>query len=231
MYVVEEGEGQVVVFLHGWGGSSASFSFVASAFRRTYRVLRPDLPGFGESPAPDSAWSAFDYADAVKRELDRRLVRRAVFVCHSFGGRVGIALAVRYPELVRALVLTDSAGIRPRLTLARKRAIARYRRDKKRGRRSECGSTDYREASPALRPTFVRIVNEDLTDDLGKIVCPTLLVWGRTDTDTPPAMAKRMRRRITDSGLVFLEGGHFAYVEQADTYVRVLDRFLSEVYA
>ncbi|MDQ3940019.1 MAG: alpha/beta hydrolase, partial [Actinomycetota bacterium] len=89
-------------------------------------------------------------------------------------------------------------------------------------------SQDYRDAGE-LRPTFVRVVNEDYAELLPRVVSSTLLMWGTEDTSTPVTHARRMERLIPDAGLVLFEGaGHFAYLEQTERFCRVVRHFFGE---
>ncbi len=79
-----------------------------------------------------------------------------------------------------------------------------------------------------MRGGFVRIVNTHLEKLLPYIKCPTLIVWGRTDGETPPYMAKRLNARIDESRLEYLDGGHYAYVESHYGFVRLVKSFITE---
>jgi pimeloyl-ACP methyl ester carboxylesterase len=87
-------------------------------------------------------------------------------------------------------------------------------------------SEDYRNAGP-LRPTFVRVVNEDFGPLLPEITAPTLLVWGARDDAVPLSHARRMEEAIPDAGLVvFEDAGHFAYLDEPDRFCRIVRHFL-----
>ena len=91
------------------------------------------------------------------------------------------------------------------------------------------GSADYRNATPIMRDTLVKTVNEDLTDLLPNIKQSTLLIWGENDTATPLEDAKKMESLIKDSGLVTIKGaGHFSFVEQPAFVNRVLNSFFNK---
>ena len=78
-----------------------------------------------------------------------------------------------------------------------------------------------------MRQTFVKVVNQDLTELYSRFRASTLLIWGDADTETPLWMAKEMEKRIPDAGLVILEGGtHFAYLEQAARFNVIVRQFL-----
>lgn len=223
-----KGSGRNLVFLHGWGCSMSSFEFVARAMVRTCRVLNLDLPGFGRSDPPQEDWGVTEYAECVATLLRELRMTPCVLVGHSFGGRIAIKLAAERPELVCGVVLVDSAGIRPRLSLKKRRSIAAYKRAKARGECPTGGSRDFANAGP-LRGTLVRVVNEDLTPLLHEIAAPCLLFWGNKDRETPLWMARRMKRLIPNAGLVVAEGGHFSFLENGYLFLRVLDSFLAEL--
>ncbi|HYP23377.1 MAG TPA: alpha/beta hydrolase [Actinomycetota bacterium] len=235
--LVELGSGEPIVVLHGWGGRVESMAPVISCFARDRRVLALDLPGFGESPAPASAWGTADYASFVRRVLGDAGVEEADFVGHSFGAKTSLYLAAT-TGVVRRLVLAGSSGLRtpPSFQARLKRGVSRAGRAAKKlgppGRALSAAiyrriaSEDYRNAGP-LRPTFVKVVNEDLTELLPRVRASTLLVWGTEDDAVPVAHARTMEERIPDAGLVLFEGaGHFAYLDEPDRFCRVVRHFL-----
>jgi pimeloyl-ACP methyl ester carboxylesterase len=104
-------DGPPLVLLHGLGGSRSNWAFLAPELARTRRVLVVDLPGHGRSSALPAAPGLGPYADRVAKLLEDEGLAPADVLGHSFGGLVGIRLAVRRPELVRSLVLAAAAGI------------------------------------------------------------------------------------------------------------------------
>ena len=75
----------------------------------------------------------------------------------------------------------------------------------------------------------IKGINQDLSDLYGKFRASTLLIWGDADTETPLWMGQEMEKRISDAGLVILEGGtHFAYLEQIDRFATIARHFLKE---
>jgi pimeloyl-ACP methyl ester carboxylesterase len=199
-----------------------------------------DLPGFGESNNPPTAWGTVEYAELVRELMDALGLHTAAVIGHSFGGRVAIRLAVGHPERVTKLVLVNCAGIRPkrkpkyyaRFALA-KLGKAAERFGGRAGARlrarilERTASADYLSAG-ALRGTFVRVVNEDLRDQLPHVAVPTLLIWGDQDRATPLVDGKLMETLIPDSGLVVFKGaGHYSYVDAAPAFGRVVRHFLA----
>ncbi|MDI3257447.1 MAG: alpha/beta hydrolase [Kyrpidia sp.] len=235
----DRGTGFPVVLLHGWGGAAASFRPVTDRLSQTHRVLAPDLPGFGDSPAPGKTWGVRDYTACVLEFMDRLGIAKAHVIGHSFGGRIGIVLASSRPDRVEKMVLVDAAGIRPRrswkyyvrvytfktLRAAYQRVPGKNREERLSKLYARFGSKDYREAGP-MRSIMVRVINEDLRPLLPRISVPTLLIWGDRDRDTPLWMGRIMEQEIPDAGLVVLSGaGHFSYLDRFQDFCVIVERF------
>lgn len=195
-----------LVLLHGWGGTRDSLRGIGTLFAQTHRVHLVDLPGFGEAPAPPPGWSTVEYADLVQEYLLERVSGPVVLVGHSFGGRVSVRLAARRLDKIRGLVLMAVPGL-PQSRFSRTRlrrtgirwmrkvflAIAPIVGDRLlRWHTDTFASRDYL-AAGALRSLLVRVVNEDLTESARTIACPTLLLWGSDDRETPLWLAHRFQ--------------------------------------
>ena len=228
----------IVLFLHGWGAPAETYRLMIDHLSNYCRVVAPDLPGFGGSAEPEIPWCVDDYVEWTLCFAAALGLERVVLMNHSFGGRISIKLLSRrpLPLAVERAVFMDAAGIRPKRTLKYYAKVYSYKAMKKlfpalaQKRQGKAGSADYRNASPLMRQTMVRCINEDLTHLLGQIPVSTLLIWGSADTATPLSDGQKMERLIPDAGLVVLEGaGHFAFAQQWGLCSRVLDSFLKEV--
>jgi pimeloyl-ACP methyl ester carboxylesterase len=242
--VVVTGEGSPLLLLHGWGASAELFAPIINALQPGRRLIVPDLPGFGGSEPPPVPWSAHEYALWTAKLLDRLGVDRADVIGHSNGGRIALVLAATYPDRIGKLVLTGSAGIRPRhgvryharvrgykvlRWLGRSRTLPAALRNAARVRAEKRGSDDYRAASGTMRGTLVRLVNDDLRGMLPRVAAPALLIWGDNDVETPLADGRIMERLIPDAGLVIFAGaGHYAYLEQPARFCKIVDLFLKQ---
>lgn len=224
---VSFGSGEDIVFLHGWGASISAFLFVAKTISSKFRVTLLDFAGFGESEEPDKTYTVADYAADVIALTRLIGIEKAVFVGHSFGGRVCLELASNYPELVYKLVLVDSAGLKPRRGLKYYVKIGVHKLLRKLGLKGLKGSADFRVLSPTMRETFKKVVNYDQTSLLGNIKCPTAIFWGDGDRDTPAYMARRLNKNIADSSIFWLNGGHFAYAEDSGKFISILKAFIA----
>lgn len=178
-----------------------------------------DFYGFGASPI-DRALTLQDYCDGVIEVLEYLGVKQICVVGHSFGGRVAMELASK-TDKVRSMVLVDSAGLKPRRTLKKTMRKLKYKIYKALGKSTEkCGSKDYRELSHLMKKTFVNVVNYHQDGLLHTIHCPVLIVWGKTDKETPKYMAKKLNRGLARSTLIWLKGGHWCYIESLGDFVK-----------
>jgi pimeloyl-ACP methyl ester carboxylesterase len=244
VYYEAVGSGTPVLLLHGWGVDSATMRPILTYLKESIgaRAISLDFPGFGLSDHPAEAWNVSKYVTLVLGFLDQLGLVQVDIIAHSFGGRVAIKLAAGYPARVRKLVLVDSAGIRPprspayylRVYLAKLIRVLADVLPGTAGRLvmgkllSNQGSNDYRSAGD-MRPTFVRIVNEDLRHYLQVIKCPTLLVWGELDADTPLRDARLMENMIPNVCLKVLKGArHFCYLDDFSAFSQAITPFLEE---
>ncbi len=243
----QRGTGKDILLLHGWGCSTALFAPLMDALAPLARVTAIDFPGHGRSGKPPEPWGVPDFARMTEQLIRELALAPCAIVAHSFGGRVAIVLAAEHPELVEKLVLTGAAGLRKPPTAQSKRRSNVYKflrgacdlcektrlfgdmpqtmREKLRKR---FGSADYNALDEDMRQTFVKVINQDLREYLPRIAAPTLLYWGTGDTETPLWMGQEMAREIPDAGLVTVEGTHFAYIEHAQAFARVVTHFLLE---
>ncbi len=224
-----------VLFLHGWASPAANYRLLTEHLSGYCRVVAPDLPGFGGSDEPPVAWCVDDYADWTVAFVRALGLDEVILMNHSFGGRISIKLLARRPLPfgVSKAVFIDAAGIRPKRTLSYYAKVYSYKAMKRllpglaKRRQGKSGSADYRNATPLMRQTMVRCINEDLTPLLKDDPVSTLLIWGEQDTATPVADGRKMESLIPDAGLVVLPGaGHFSFAQQWGQCRRVLDAFL-----
>uniref|UniRef100_B8DLD5 Alpha/beta hydrolase fold protein n=1 Tax=Nitratidesulfovibrio vulgaris (strain DSM 19637 / Miyazaki F) TaxID=883 RepID=B8DLD5_NITV9 len=232
-----------IIWAHGWMHTHANLLPLANTCTHGCDNYLLDMPGFGRSGMPPATWGTQDYADHAAAWL-RTLPRgRRIWVGHSFGCRVGLQLAARHPDLLDGLFLMAAAGLPRRRTpterFTRGCRIAAFKTLKhlnwlgfgaERVRRF-FGSADYANAGP-LRPVFVSVVNENLSDVAARVACPVHLLYGENDTETPPSMGQDFARLLPHAHLqvlprfghldILTAGGHQA--------VYALDTFCEEIF-
>ena len=226
------GNGDDVVFLHGFGGSIDSFLGTAKIIAgEDFRVTLPDMPGFGKTEIKEPM-TIYGYADCIAALIRYYDMKNITMIGHSFGGRVAIILgaqARQYGIDLKKLVLVDSAGIKQRRGIGYFFKVALYKiaRKLKFKTAAKFGSTDYKSLSEIMKKTFINVVNADLTPLLKEIRHSTLIFWGDRDKDTPLYMAKKINRLIKDSGLiVYKDAGHYSYIDKFHEFNSALLYFL-----
>lgn len=237
------GEGVPIVALHGWGANIELMQPLADQLApKGYKVFVPDMPGFGRTPPPPSAWSVYDYAQFIIDYFAAHNIDQAHLIGHSFGGRLGLILGANHADKLKKLVLIDSAGVLPRKSSSRNFRLTLYKtiRDMlyKVGAKSTAdqlrawynnryASADYKNAG-VLRETFLKVINEDLLPYAERIRLSTLLIWGEADQDTPLWQGQLLEKTIPDAGLVtFPNAGHYSYLEHLAETVRIVDYFFT----
>lgn len=233
-----------IIFLHGWGGEKKSWGPVIQRLKTTYYGYAVDLPGFGESSL-ERVYTLRDYVEDIVLFFKAQGIKKASIIGHSFGGAVSALIAALYPEYIEKLVLIDASGIRPQRSpmqvlfeevVGVGRVIFRLpglRRAFPLARKMlySIGPLRYSDYAvlrdPIWQKTCVNILREDISNILVTITCPTLLLWGSEDRDTPLSYGERMHALIPQSNLFVLRGrSHFAYMEDLEVTCAQLRRFL-----
>ncbi len=233
-----------VLALHGWARSHRDFDGVLAAVPGgpddpsdpELDAIALDLPGFGATPAPVGTWGTADYAQAVA-PVFTEMSRPVVVLGHSFGGRVALHLAARWPECVRALVLTGvplapPPGSPSRPPLAFRLARAAHRRgvlsdERMEAARQRYGSADYRAAEGVMRQVLVATLAERYEHQLEAITCPVALIWGDDDPVTPLSVAQREAGRLANATLRPVAGaGHLTPLSAPEVLHRAVRQAL-----
>ncbi len=240
----QKGEGKDVLLLHGWGASLETMRPIMEALKDGFKVTAIDFPGFGESGEPPDYFGVQEFSDLTYELIVQLGLKKPHIICHSFGGRVSILLAAGYPQIIDKIVFTNSAGIRKKRTLSYYIKVYTYKIGKRaarvkwikalfglmgfniENRLKNAGSQDYKTLSPGMKKIFVKVVNQDLKDQLKKIQSPSLLIWGENDKETPVYFGQIMEKEIPDAGLVVLSGaGHYSYLDNLPRYLKIVRTF------
>jgi pyruvate dehydrogenase E2 component (dihydrolipoamide acetyltransferase) len=244
-----------LVFLHGLGGSLSTWSQLMGEFVDKARLVALDLPGHGRSDKPDSG--AFDYsvaglAGAVGEAVTQLGAAPAVLIGHSLGGAVAMQLAHDRPKLVRGLVLVNSAGLgreiggelldrveaEPSLEEARamldlffedqRLILDRGVEEMYQTRISPGADAAMKAAASAAFSREGQML--DLSEKLGQIAVPTLVVWGEFDRVVPVGHAAAAATKIPGSWLQTVRGvGHVPQVEAPGEVTAVMRRWLKRL--
>lgn len=243
----KSGEGKPLIILHGWGSSKRVMAPVVKNLSHLRTCYNVDLPGFGDSPEPETSWNIDDYADAVQAFIESLEEQNVDLLVHSFGGRITLKLCARDfgKTHIDKVLITGGAGMKPKRSF--KFYLRKYTaktlkapflllpgelRDKAlnwlrgTGLWKKLGSSEYSTLSGVMRETFVKSVTEYLEPVLPNIPHEVLLLWGRDDDATPIYQAERMEKGIKNAALVVIEdAGHYAFLDKPKQFAKIAEAF------
>ena len=246
---VRAGRGDTtLVLLHGFGESLFTWRAVVDPLALRFRVVAPDLPGFGGSAKPDTTYSLAAMTDRMAAFLDRWTRGPVVLVGHSLGGEVAASLALARPDRVARLVLIAPAGwgvglggIADTMYPSKARAIGWYlssrafvlpEHDPEWLWEPDSAASYTMMGDGAYQRATARILEEfdfrALRDRFHSITESTLLIWGTLDPVIPYPVADSIAARLPCSQLVSLEALHRPQVEVPDTVVSLIEGFLAK---
>ena len=239
---LDEGEGDVLLLLHGLFGALSNWDGVVERFSKNYRVIIPILPIYDlpRRKAGLEGLTSFLEDFVAKMDLDDLML-----LGNSLGGHIALLFTIRNPDLVKALVLTGSSGLFENSMGGSFPKRGSYEFVKER--------VEYTFYDPATAtkeyidevfetttniPKCMNIVSiaksaqrNNMAQDLHQIKVPTLLVWGLNDTITPPIVAHEFNRLIVNSKLRFIDKCcHAPMMEHPDKFNEILEEFLIEQY-
>ena len=217
-----------IIWLHGWGLDHRSLLPLAKYFSDYENVL-VDFNGFGRSEPPASAYGVPEYMEEVRKMLLSFTEPMPTYVVgHSFGGRIAIELASSYPDSVSGLILLASAGLRKKRSLFFKIKALAIKYAARLFPGIKLGSPDYLKAVGVMRKVFVKVINHDQQEIASRIKCPSLIIYGEKDTETPPEFGLRFSRIIPESRLFILKNlGHLTILTDGRYQVQnLIENFL-----
>jgi pimeloyl-ACP methyl ester carboxylesterase len=235
---VDEGQGQVLMLLHGLFGALSNWEEVVNRFSSKLRVIIPMLPIY-EMPIKEAGLEGLQ--KYVEEFVAMMNLDNMVIMGNSLGGHVGLLYTLDNPTKVSKLVLTGSSGLFENAMGGSypRRGSYDYIRE-----RVSYTFYDPQVASKDLIdevfettksiPKCMRIVaiaksaqRNNLANDLPKISVPTLLVWGLNDTITPPMVAHEFNRLIPNSELQFIDRcSHAPMMEHPEKFNELVENFL-----
>jgi 2-hydroxy-6-oxonona-2,4-dienedioate hydrolase len=236
----EAGTGRPVVLLHGGGGTGKAFWHQLQGLSDRYRVLAPDLPGFGQTEEVADARTVDDLAPLLLEWLEAVGVTRAALGGNSMGGRVALAAALQAPERFSHLILLDAVGVLlPDVPVTNPLAIppAQYVAQMVYDPDHYRAVTPYRTLQDAQelnagRGVFRRYleaapIGPDRRGELGRLTMPVLLIWGRHDRIVPLPYGQALADLLPHAELNVIEtAGHLPHIEEAAAVNQLIAHWL-----
>ena len=235
---VEEGQGAVLLLLHGLFGALSNWESVVNAFSKNYKVIIPMLPIY-EMPVREAGLEGL--CRFLEDFVAWKKIDNIILIGNSLGGHVALIYTLKNAEKVQKLILTGSSGLFEDSMGGSypKRGNYEYIRER----------VSYTFYNPQVAtkelideviestnsiPKCLRIVaiaksaqRNNLSDEIPKIKIPTLLVWGLNDTITPPLVAHEFNRLIPNSQLRFIDKCcHAPMMEHPEKFNELVEEFL-----
>jgi 3-oxoadipate enol-lactonase len=241
------GNGPPMVLLHSLLAGRASFDRIKDKLAARFRVIIPELPGFGRSQATagDLASVSDRVAEAV-REASRG--EKAVVLGNGYGGFVALQMLIRHPAIASQVIFADCGAKFPDAGRAAFRAMAEIAAAKGLEAIADTAmrrlfAPDFQAANPELlseqRAAFLqtdvqvfqsacRVLAElDLRADLEKVKIPAQVLVGEQDEATPVPMSRELAAALPDAELVILRAcAHVPQLQAPEVFLAALDRFL-----
>ena len=253
---LEAGKGDPVVLIHGSGPgvtSYANWRLVLPVLAENFRVLAPDMVGFGFSERPANIeYGVQTWADQVVGLMDTLELPRAHMVGNSFGGAIALRIATQHPDRVGKLVLMGSMGVPFPITEGLERVwgyepsfenmrkvldVFAYSRDlvndelaevRYRGSIQPGFQESFAAMFPAPRQRWVEAMCTP-EDDIRRLPHRTLIVHGREDQVIPVQTSLRLMELIDNADLsVFSHCGHWSMIERTEDFNRNVSEFFSD---
>lgn len=254
------GTGPPVVLLHGLLAWSWTWRNNLSALAAAgYRVLAPDLRGFGLTARPHTGFSLWDQARLVERWMSAMGVERAVLIGNSMGGEISMRLALQSPERVRGLVLVcSSAYVQANLpTVARvaiglpvlgpmlirwyamnprfaREALSAGHADPARVQEESVRAYLLPARTPGAASGLLRLLREEdfgaAAERLGELQQPSLVIWGARDPWLPVDQGRRLAAHLPGATLhVFPDAGHIPHEDHPDEFNALVSDWLAHL--
>jgi len=259
IHYTDEGQGPVILMIHGFGGSFFNFQGITQLLKKDFRVIRVDIPGMGLSQfhqcseQPDFFGEYSDFFNHFLTELRLDTIH---LMGNSLGGMIAWNLAVQHPEKIRSLVLLNSAGYDIESVLATAAGPLRWKwfsslLDKGMPEivTNHClrhPFADKSKVNPDEYPLTYNLLNkegtlqtlialatsgqEPDTSLIAGIHVPTLILWGQEDLIIPVEHAARFQRDIKNSQVkIYSPCGHMPMMELPDSVANDFKRFTGQL--
>ncbi|MGE5527602.1 MAG: alpha/beta fold hydrolase [Patescibacteria group bacterium] len=254
---LEAGSGDPVVLLHGGDAGAGGIRWlpVIGPLSRHFRVLAPDMPGYGESAKPRAAYDRPYFAQWLKLFMAEMGITPARLVAHSLGGAVALQYALEAPGAVRRLVLVNAAGLGQSSAKVSLPLMLRMMWNNLLP--TPAASEWFLSHEVLFDPCRVgeelleieaygravitgsggrrvfwrgrgRAIKPFTMEQLGKITPRTLIIWGAKDRNFPLSAAQAAARVMPDAGLHVIEKAkHLCYYDEPEEFQRVLMGYLT----
>src|SRR5579883_117856 len=219
IYYEIHGAGEPVVLIAGLNSDHGMYRGILPLLAPHYQVIVFDNRGVGGTDKPDIPYSIEMMAEDTAGLLNALGIQQAHILGTSMGGRIAAALVLRYPQMVRSLVLVSTALTRRGSSTSQARRLLPLQL------KTPMLRSPY--SHYALRRQLEASRSYDCMDRLGEIQVPTLILHGQRDRLTPLWLAEEVHRGIRGSQMLVFPGGHVFFIFRPWQFVNALLEFWS----
>ena len=224
--IIQAGEGELLVWLHGGGGLHPSTG--TDLLTESFRVVAIELPGFGSSWRVRTARTFDELSEQVAAAIDALDLSRYLLHGTSFGGATALHLALNHPDRVKRLILESPAAFRPPgwtppdIETVR-RGLFRY---PERARRVQIDPEMQRRERELVGRLSLTVDREVLAARLRDLNVPTVVMFGDADTLTPSDLSRMYCDNAPDCGSVVIpDAAHAISSDQPEAYATAVRDF------
>ena len=230
----------VILLLHGLFGALSNFRYLLDDFSTNYNVVVPMLPIYDLDVKKTGLGGLLSFTESFVQDLEYDSIN---ILGNSLGGHIAQLYVLRHPDKINTMTLTGSSGLfesgmgdgYPRRGdkdyIARKVAETFYDPTVASEDLIEevFETVNNREKALKIVITAKSALKHNISEELEKIVCPTLLVWGIQDSITPPFVGEKFHELIKNSTLKMIDRcGHAPMMEVPNEFNVILEEFLNE---
>lgn len=221
------------VLIHGIGMGRVVYAEVSEELAKHGRVLAIDLPGFGDSPEPDTAASLEQTAEVVARFIQDEARGRVILVGHSMGTQIVSEVALHHPDLVKVLVLIAPTVNRHERTALRQGLRMVQDLTGEGPKVLLVGLWQYAKTSPLWFLNKLKfMLNHSLENICPKISTPTLVLRGETDKVCPRGWVREIADAFPSSEMEEIDGrGHEAIIKSPQPVANMILEFADKANA
>lgn len=220
LYYREEGIGEPLVLLHGNGEDGSYFEHQISYFKKKYRVIAVDTRGHGKSARGTAPFTIRQFAEDLREFLQEQGLERVNLLGFSDGGNIALIFAMRYPHMVKRLILNganlNGKGVVPSVQIP---IILGYKTASffaKRGAKRNAEMLGLMVNDPNIAP-----------EDLKQMHVRTLVIAGTKDM-IKKEHTRLIYKNLPNAELAFVPGNHFIASKNPERFNAIVDKFLSE---
>jgi 2-hydroxy-6-oxonona-2,4-dienedioate hydrolase len=240
---IEEGEGEVLLLLHGLFGALSNWKDVLDHFSKRHKVVIPLMPIFEMNILK---LSVEGLANFIHEFIEYKQYDKVNFLGNSLGGHVALVYIKKYPHIVQSLVLTGSSGLYENAFGASypRKGDKEYLRQ-----RIQLTFYDPKSTTDELvdevydtiqdKGKVLRIltmaksaIRHNMRKDIPTFTQPTCLIWGKQDTITPPEVGEEFHQLLPNSELHFIDQcGHAPMMEKPHEFNSIADSFYTKLFS